>query len=166
MVRAKKKADEVEQVHSPDFALAVRIFRQDIKPAQAKVGEYAQEQSEAYKAIKKRAYVQPQAARLAFRLDGMEEAKRDDFLRCFNGLLKEMNIFMPVDLVDAAEGKGSTGEAVVPAAQRSRPKLVTVPTGPEADDLLESAAGEVKNEALAAARSHLNNAEPEQQAAE
>lgn len=174
MARPKKYTEQVEEVHSPDFALAVRIYRHDIKPAQAKVGEYAQEQSTAYKAIKKRAYIQPQAAKIAFKLDDMEESKRDDFLRCFNGLLRELNIFMPVDLVDAAEGKGSTGEGVVPSGSRPKPKLVTVPTGPEADDLLSSAADEVKaeteadaaNEFVAKARQHLNPSAVEPQAAE
>lgn len=125
MARAKK-TPQVEGVHAPDFALAVRIFRQDIKPAQSKVGEFAQEQSEAYKQIKKRAYIQPQAARLAFRLDDMEESRRDDFLRSFNGLLKEMRIFMPVDLADMAEGKGSAGENVVPFGDAPRPQLATI----------------------------------------
>ena len=133
MARAKK-TPQVEEVHAPDFALAVRIFRQDIKPAQSKVGEYAQEQSEAYKAIKKRAYIQPQAARLAFRLDDMEESKRDDFLRSFNGLLKEMNIFMPVDLADIAEGKGRSGETVVPIGTGAKPKLATIPMSDGKDD--------------------------------
>lgn len=128
-----RKTPQVEEVHAPDFALAVRIYRQDIKPAQSKVGEYAQEQSTAYKAIKKRAYIQPQAAKLAFKLDDMEESKRDDFLRSFNGLLKELNIFMPTDLVDAAEGKGGTSDSVVPIGSRQRPQLATIPDGPEGD---------------------------------
>jgi hypothetical protein len=166
MGRPRKQQDQVEEVGTPDFGLAVRIYRNDIKPAQSKVGEFAQEQSEAYKAIKKRANIQPQAAKLAFKLDDMEESKRDDFLRCINGLLKALNIYMPVDLVDAAEGKGETGESVVPEAkpQRGRPKLVTIPTGPEADDLLNSAADDVKGEQapadganafLAKAKAHL-----------
>ena len=136
-----KKQPQVEQVHAPDFALAVRIWREDIKPAQSKVGEFAQEQSTAYKEIKKRAYIQPQAAKLAFKLDGMEESKRDDFLRGLNGLLKTLNIFMPRDLVDAAEGAGAIGDGVIPAGERPRPKLVTIPAGP-ADGSDSDLAGE------------------------
>lgn len=132
MARPKKQA-AVEEVHAPDFALAVRIYREDIKPAQSKVGEYAQEQSTAYKAIKKRAHIQPAAAKLAFKLDDMEESKRDDFLRSLNGLLKALNIFMPTDLVDAAEGKGSTGDSVVPMGKRARPQLATVPVSDGVD---------------------------------
>lgn len=137
-----KKQETVEEVGAPDFALAVRLYRQDIKPAQSKVGEYAQEQSTAFKRIKKEGNIQPQAAKAAFKLDEMEESKRDDWLRSFNGLLKELGIFMPVDLVDAAEGKGATGENVVPSGQRPRPKLATVPASepPVVDGTKEASA--------------------------
>lgn len=111
------------EVPKHDFGLAVRIYRQDIKKAASKVGEFNQELSTAYKAIKKNANIQPKAAKLAFSLDDMEEAKRDDFLRSFNGLLKELNIHMPSDLVDQAEGKGP--EPVIP--RRTRPNLAAVP---------------------------------------
>lgn len=139
-----KKQPQVEEVHAPDFALAVRLYRQDIKPAQSKVGEHSQEMSEAFKAIKKRAYIQPQAARLAFRLSDMEESKRDDFLRSFNGLLREMKIFMPRDLADIAEGKGTSAENVVPIGDAPKPKLATLPPAPEGDTDL---AGDEQQEA-------------------
>ena len=145
MGRPKKQPEAVQEGGAPDFALAVKIYRNDIKPAQSKVGEYAQEQAEAYKAIKRQGNIQPQAAKLAFKMDGMEESKRDDFLRSFNGLLRELNIFMPVDLVDAAEGKGSAGESVVPTGSRPRPRLATVPAGPAKDGTRE---GDVFDAAL------------------
>lgn len=157
MARARKqKTEEVEELGQKDFAEAVRIYREEIRPAQSRVGEFAQEQSTAYKQIKKGCRIQPQAARAAFRLVDMEESKRDDYLRCFNGLLHQLGITPRHDLVDAAEGKGEAGK---PKAERPKPKLVTVPTGPEADDLLESAADEVKSEkdaALDKARAHLS----------
>jgi hypothetical protein len=82
MARPKRKAaDEVVEIQKPDFDLAKRIYFNDIKPAQSKVGEHAQEMSTAYKEIKKAAHIQPQAAKLAFKLVEMEESKRDDFLR-------------------------------------------------------------------------------------
>ena len=136
----KPKAEQVEQVIAPDFDLAVKIYHGDIKPAQSKVGEHAQEMSEAYKAIKKRANIQPQAAKLAFKLDQMEESKRDDFLRSFKGLMVRLGIFMPVDLVDAAEGKGSVNEEIVPTGQRSSPKLATLPYVGDNSDLASEAA--------------------------
>jgi hypothetical protein len=129
MARPKKAAAPVVvEEHKPDFDLAVSIYRKDIKPAASKVGEHNQELSTAYKDIKKRAHIQPQAAKLAFKLDDMEESKRDDFLRSLNGLLKRLNIFMPTDLVDAAEGNGEAGEDVIPSGERARPQLASVPS--------------------------------------
>jgi hypothetical protein len=111
----------------PDFDLAKRIYFGDIKPAQGKVGEHAQEMSTAYKEIKKAAHIQPQAAKLAFKLVEMEESKRDDFLRSFRGLLTVFNIFIPADLVDQAEGK--TGESnVIPIGESAKPQLATIPS--------------------------------------
>lgn len=125
------------EVPQPDFDLAVKIYREDIKPAQTKVGEYAQEQSTAYKAIKKSAHIQPQAARAAFRLDAMEPSKRDDWIRSFNGLLKKLGIVMPRDLVDGAEGREQ--ESIIPEGERPRPKLATVQPPDDDSDLSEAA---------------------------
>lgn len=134
MARGKKSDTPISgEVPKPDFELAVSIYRNDIKPAQSKVGEHAQEMSCAFKEIKKHAHIQPQAAKLAFKLDTMEEAKRDDFLRSFKGLLTALNIFMPVDLVDKAQGNGSVGESVVPIGKRAAPKLATIPPAVEGD---------------------------------
>lgn len=112
------------EVAQKDFAGAVRAYRNDIKPAISKVGEFSQEVSTAYKHIKKNCHIQSGAAKLAFKLDGMEEAKRDDFLRSFNGLCKELNIRMPRDMVDDAEGKPV--EPIVPVAESQKPGLVVV----------------------------------------
>lgn len=117
------------EVPQKDFAGAVRAYRNDIKPAVSKVGEYSQEVSTAYKHIKKVCHIQSGAAKTAFKLADMEEAKRDDYLRSFNGLLKELGIFMPRDMVDMAEGKAQ--ETVVPQGERPKPSLVAV--GAKAD---------------------------------
>lgn len=133
---ARKKEDDTGEVAKKDFKSAVRAYRTDIKSAASKVGEHAQEISTAYKFIKKNCHIQPQAAKVAFKLEDMEEAKRDDFIRCFVGLLEEMNIpLQSNDLVDQAEGK---------TEPRPRPSLVTIPGGPgiESDDELATAAGE------------------------
>lgn len=132
---ARTRDDDGGEIAVKDFAGAVRLWRNDIKPAISKVGEHNQEAGNAYKAIKKGCHIQPAAAKLAFKLDGMEEAKRDDFLRCLTGLLKELNIPLESnDLVDRAE----KGEAPAP---RPKPKLVTVPTGPADDSDLGDPSG-------------------------
>ncbi|BCA57715.1 hypothetical protein [Sphingomonas sp. HMP6] len=131
MATAARTDDQVEELKTPDFKAAVALYKTDIRPAQAKVGEFAQEQSTAYKHIKKEFGIQPQAAKAAFALYEMEESKRDDYLRCRNGLEAELGIAVRVDLVDMAHGK----DAVIPAAagKRAPPKLVTIPKGPPGD---------------------------------
>lgn len=137
---ARKPPEDGGVIPSKDFAGAVRAYRHDIKPALSKVGEHNQEASSAYKHIKKVCHIQPQAAKLAFKLDDMEEAKRDDFLRCLTGLLKELNIpLAPADLVDVAEGKADA------ASPRGKPKLVTVPVSDGIDaDLADPSGAEPK----------------------
>ena len=142
MARAarKPKDDDGGEVKAKDFAGAVRTYRNDIKPAISKVGEHNQEASSGYKHIKKNCHIQPQAAKMAFKLDGMEEARRDDFLRCFTGLLKELGI--PLESND-----------LVDQAQRPKPQLVTisVPNHPEDDSDLADPSGEEPTEGTAAA---------------
>lgn len=100
---AKKKDDEVVELKKPDFGRAVRIFRQDIKPANEKSGEHAQTASTGYKAIKNECHVNTRAAKFAFQLAGESEEKRNDVLRSLRGLLAEMEIRITDDLVSTAE---------------------------------------------------------------
>jgi hypothetical protein len=130
-----KDTQDSNEVAKPDYDLAIKLYREDIKKSASDAATSAQELSEAYKAIRKRAHIQPQAAKLAFKLDAMESAKRDDFLRSLNGLLKGLNIFMPRDLVDAANGDGAIGDGVIPAGERPKPKLVTIPYVGDDSDL-------------------------------
>lgn len=131
--RPKENDDDSGVIGEKDFAKAVRIYREDILPAQSKVGEFAQEQSTAFKAIKKQCGIQPQAARTAFRLADMEEAKRDDWMRCFIGLCREMKIpLQSNDLVDRAEGAAT--------AERPKPVLATLaPSDGSETDLTDAA---------------------------
>lgn len=125
MARGRKADDKPinGEIPKPDFALAVKFYKDDIRPAQAKVGEFAQEQSTAYKAIKKQAHVHPGAAKLAFKLNEMEDTKRDDFLRSLYGLMQELDIGLTRDLVDAM-GEGEADQ--MPTRERKRPALATV----------------------------------------
>jgi hypothetical protein len=138
--RRKARAPEAsaEEIKKKDFAGAVRAYREDILPAQSKVGEHAQEQSTAYKHIKKHCHIQPTAARQAFRLDGMEEAKRDDWIRGFLGLLRELKIPLEsADLVDMAEGKTAA----------KKPALATmgIPSDGSETDLADAGEGDPKD---------------------
>lgn len=126
MARNAKKKDDVEVIAKPDFERAVRIYKQDIRPAQAKVGEYAQEQSTAYKEIKKACNIVPGAAKLAFKLNEMEDVKRDDFLRSLYGLMQELGIGISQDLVDQM-GDGDAPEMPVMAAKPVAELVTTSP---------------------------------------
>ena len=125
MARGRKpKEKQVNgEVVKPDFDLAISLYRNDIRPAQSSVGEYAQEMSTAYKAIKKDAHVNPGAAKLAFKLDQMEDFKRDDFLRSLYGLMKHLNIGISADLVDAM-GDGEAPK--MPVTNADKPPLMPV----------------------------------------
>jgi hypothetical protein len=130
MARAarKPKDDDTGVIKEKDFAQAVRLYRTDINKAVSDAATSMKDASDAYKVIKKHCNIQPAAAKLAFKLDKMEDAKRDDFLRCFTGLLKELNIAInPTDMVDMMQ----TDDGY------ARPKphlgLVTLSDGDETD---------------------------------
>ena len=149
--RARQEAEQVEEVKGMDFARAVRLFKHDISPAQGKVGEFSQEMSTAYKEIKKHCGIQPQAARAAFKLADMEDDKRDDWLRCFYGLIEELGIGITEDLVDMSEQRQSAPEPDVapiprgpaPRVNNRKPKpLATVQTSDGSETDLRDAADE------------------------
>lgn len=124
MGRPKRKpAEQVEQIEAPDYDGALRIYREDIKPAASKVGEHNQELSSAYKAIKKQCRIPGWVMKLGIKLDGMEEAKRDVEMRALSGLLSAMKIGITRDIVDAAEGKDAP--EVIPTVA-ARPKIELV----------------------------------------
>lgn len=169
----EKSEEQTQEIPQKDFAEAVKIYRNDIKPAKTKQGEFGQEQSTAYKAIKKNCHIQPQAAKLAFSVSEMEEAHRDDFLFCLYGLFKELEIVMPRNLVTIAEGQD--GGSVIPIGERQRPQLATLQMGVPSDgtetDLADAGEfEEASEEELAAQEGRPSNDagddEPEAEAAE
>jgi hypothetical protein len=120
----KANGDQVEELKTPDFEQAVRIFRSDIKPANEKSGEHAQEASTAYKKIKDLG-VSTRAAKFIFKLAGESEEKRNDVLRSVRGLLEAMNIGITDDLVSEAEGE-NTAAPIVPTAKPENTELATL----------------------------------------
>lgn len=125
MPRGKKAAEpQDEEIKKPDFELAVRIFRQDIKPAVEAAGEHAQEASTGYKAIKNDAHVNTRAAKFVFKLANESEEKRNDVLRSLRGLLEAMNIGITDDLVSRAEDEDAA--PIVPVAAGEKLDLHTV----------------------------------------
>jgi hypothetical protein len=123
--RRAAAAPQVEEIKQPDFEKAVRIFRQDIKPANEKSGEHAQTASTGYKAIKKDCHVNTRAAKFVFQLAGESEEKRDDVLRSVRGLLKAMNIGITNDLVSQAENEDAEAP-IIPSAPAANLELATI----------------------------------------
>lgn len=143
--RKNKTEDRVEEVRVMDFDRAVKLYRGDIKPAQSEAASQNQTVGEAYKAIKKECHIQPQSAKAAIKASEMEEARRDDHLRGFCGMLNalvghELVTFNGGDLVDQAEGRDAA----------PRMKLVTtgdqlemgVPSDGTETDLAEAGEGD------------------------
>lgn len=126
MGRPKKSAPapQVEENKEPDFEAAVRIYRQDIKPAVESAGEHAQEASQGYKDIKK-LNVNTRAARFVFSLERESEEKRSDILRSLRGMLNAMQIGITDDLVSAAEGE-KAGAPIIPTAAPKPLELATI----------------------------------------
>jgi hypothetical protein len=142
MARKPKDDGDSGEVKVKDPALAKKLYMGDIKPAVTKAREYMQEAATGYKAIKRDANIQPQAAKLAFKLAEMEEAKRDDFLRCLGELLKQFNIaIVPSDLIDMM--KGGEDSYARPASVSG---LVTVPSDGTETDLADAAEFEESSE--------------------
>lgn len=146
--RARPAEDQAEEIKTKDFDLAVKLYRGDIAPAVSRAAEAMQEASTAYKAIKKQAHLQPDAARKAFKLmEDTEDAKRDDWLRCFVGLVNELGgrtvlTFHSNDLFDLPDQQPKPDKY-------ARPKPTLVTAGPPSDgtetDLADAAEGDPKD---------------------
>lgn len=112
------------EIEQPDFDRAARLLKNDVKPAEEKVGEHAQVMSTAYKAIKKECHVNPAAAKLAYKLSRQSEEKTDDFLRSLQGMFAALNVGITRDLVDEAEGAEAT--PIIPTKAKENLELATL----------------------------------------
>lgn len=147
----KPEDDEAGVIKVKDFDLAKRLYVNDIKPAKSRAGEAMQEASTAYKQVKKQAHIQPSAMKAAVKVLEMEDAKRDDWLRCFNGFLTANNVDPdPKDMVDAMQAGGQADDGY------ARPKISLVTLGEASDgtetdlaDAADDGFDEVSEEELA-----------------
>lgn len=140
MARGRRKAADVaEEItgNAPeategkqDFELARKLYFADIKPAVSRSAEHAQEASTAYKAIKKDANIDPQAAKLAFKVVEMESARQQHFLRSLAGMFEIMNIGLESDLIDVMQGHNS-GAQIIPFKGAEEQSLPTFGEGGE-----------------------------------
>lgn len=123
MGRSARKKDDAQELKPMDFDHAIELYKGDIKPNREKIGELAQENSTAFKSIKKNCHIQRKSMNDAIAIHEMEESKRHDYWRGLNGVLKTLGTDLGGnDLVDQAEGKA--------AKPKARPNLVAVSTAP------------------------------------
>ena len=126
MAKNDNEEDGAVEIKVHDYDLAMKIVKNDIMPANSKSGEYAQEASTAYKAIKKQCHLQPGSVKDAIKIADKEEAKRDDYLRGLAEMVNRLTgqallTFNGHDLVDRAEGKEGLLSAVT--APRKEPEV-------------------------------------------
>lgn len=103
-VKAKSKQEEIEEIKQPDFKLAAKILRLDVRPAEESNAKSRGELSAAWKAIENDAHVNKKAAKLVHWMRTASGELKDDFLRSLYGLMKEMSLGISPDLVDRAGG--------------------------------------------------------------
>lgn len=122
--QAKPEAEEqATEIQPPDFEKALRILSNDVRPAEEKNAGSRGDLSAAWKAIEDDCHCNKPAAKAFYKLQGMSEEKRDDYLRTLYGLMQAGGIGISRDLVDAME----SGDAPsMPEAEPRERKLELV----------------------------------------
>jgi hypothetical protein len=115
--KAQVESEETQIIETPDFETAIKILANDVHPADEKSASARGNLSAAWKAIEDDCHVNKGAAKLYYKLSGMSEEKKDDFLRSLYGLMKTGGLGISADLVDRMESDGEAPE--MPIVQRS-----------------------------------------------
>lgn len=156
-ITARKEPDDTGEIKTKDFDKALNLYVNDIKPARSKASEFMQEISTAFKAVKSLCHIQPSAMKAAIKVVELEDAKREDWLRGFNGYLRKAGIDPdPKDMVDQMEGKADKYARPKPAIS-----LVTLGTGDDSD-LADPSGAEPQSDTGAAAMAAMRAADAEQ----
>lgn len=103
MARKKKGEEGDNGPITPDFETAANMI-QEIVGDKSEAQKIAQDIGATWKRIEQTCHVNRGAAQLALKVSRMTDEQQSDFLRCFIGLAKPLNIGIRRDLVDAAEG--------------------------------------------------------------
>jgi hypothetical protein len=106
---AKPESEEVVELVTPDFERAIKVMEHDVHPQQEHNAKSRGELAAAWKIIEDDCHCNKAAAKVYFKLTGMSDEKRDDFLRSLWGLMKTGNMGISADLVDRmGEGDAPT----------------------------------------------------------
>lgn len=121
--RQESEEQEVVELQKPDFERAIKVMTHDVHPQQEHNAKSRGELSAAWKIIEDDCHVNKAAAKTYFKLTGMSDEKRDDYLRSLYGLMKTGNMGISADLVD----RMGDGEApVMPIAETAHEGLATL----------------------------------------
>lgn len=134
MARAKKAETPPPisgEIPKPDFERAIAVILGDLNPLTEESAKTRGEQAAAWKVIEKDCRCNKKAMKAVHSLMRMDPELRNDYLRTLYGGMEAAGIGITVDLVDKANGNEAPQ---MPTAQRQRPKLATVPTGPYQGD--------------------------------
>ena len=114
--KAKIESDEVLEIQTPDYERAIKVLTHDVHPQSEKNASARGELSAAWRIIEDECHVEKRAAKLYFKLTGMSDEAKDDFLRSLYGMMKTGGLGISADLVD----RMGDGEApAMPIVQRS-----------------------------------------------
>jgi hypothetical protein len=125
--KAANEADEVTEVHAPDFAAALRCMNVNVKPAEEKNAGSRGDLSGAWKTIEQDYHCNKAGAKAFYKLFNMSAEARDDYLRTLYGLMKTAHIGISQDLVDRMEESDAPSMPVVPS-NGSQDGLATLET--------------------------------------
>lgn len=142
MAKSKPISGEVAEM---DFARAIELFLGDIRPGQTSAASSMQEVSTAFKTIKKECHIPGWAMKAFIALFQMEDTARDKAMRALNGLCKQGNLLLSVDMVDKAQGETEDRPPIPTKKAEAKPDLVVHnggkgKKGSEEKDLLQNAA--------------------------
>ena len=103
---AMREADEKAAIdaNKPDFERAISIMANEIKKSDEESAQVRGDLSASWKRIEDDCRCVKGAAKVFFKLRGMSDESRDDYLRTLYGLMEAAGIGISRDLVDQAEG--------------------------------------------------------------
>lgn len=123
--KAKLESEETTvEIRTIDAERVIKILVNDIHPQSERNAKSRGELSAAWKIIEDECACNKSAAKLYFKLTGMSDETKDDFLRSLYLLMKTGGLGISADLVDRMEGEGEAPE--MPIVQRSDAGLATL----------------------------------------
>ena len=114
----ENEEQEIVELVKPYYERAIKVMTHDVHPAEEKNAGSRGDLSAAWKVIEDDCHVNKGAAKLYYKLTGMSDEKRDDFLRSLYGLMETGGMGISSDLVDRMETDGEAPTMPVAGAKK------------------------------------------------